>query len=197
MAAPEVVLTNLFGEPYPDNHIDAIEDTLYPLVLAVSDPDHPTGATFDFEVTGPDADLFYVVDYQLIFNSAPDFENPTDQGTDNIYEVTVGITDGDGEHTDQPIYIHIFNDPNDDNFGGPPPQFISDPFAVVPENIDNVVYTAEVDSSGTGNAEDVVFSIVDAPNGPDGHLFSIDPVTGEVFFNEPPDFENPADSGPD
>src|SRR6185295_4165203 len=199
MSAPVVVLTDLFGDPYADNHIDAIEGTIYPVVFDVSDPDHPTGATFDFEVTGPDADLFYVVDYQLIFNYEPDFENPADQGADNTYEVTVGITDGDGEHTYQPVYINIFDDPNDENIGGggPPPQFISDPFAVVPENIGDVVYIAEVDNSGPGNAEDVIFSIVDAPNGPDGHLFSIDPVTGELFFNEPPDFENAADAGAD
>ncbi len=74
------------------------------------------------------------------------------------------------------------------------PQFVSDPFAVVPENTGDVAYTAQVDNSGPGNAEDVTFAIVD---GPDASLFSIDPVTGEVLFNEAPDFENPADAGAD
>src|SRR5262249_21985749 len=161
----------------------------YPVVVAVSDPDHLTGATFDFEVTGPDADQFYVVDYQLIFNYPPDFENPTDQGADNTYEVTVGITDPDGERTEQTIYISIFNDQNDANAGGPPHHFTPDPFPVVPDNSDNVAYIAEVNTSATANAEDVVFPIIDPPNGPEGPLFTIDPATGEVFFNEPPDYE--------
>ena len=30
----------------------------------------------------------------LAFNSAPDFENPTDSGADNIYDVTVQVSDG-------------------------------------------------------------------------------------------------------
>ncbi len=75
---PVVVLTDLFGNSYGSNHIDAVEGTIYPVVLDVSDPDHPTGATFDFQITGPDADLFYIADYQLIFTYEPDYENPID-----------------------------------------------------------------------------------------------------------------------
>ncbi len=198
MALPVVVLTDAFGNPFESNQIDAIEGTIYPLVLDVTDPDHP-GAHFvdtDFFITGPDADLFYIVDYQLIFQYEPDYENPIDADADNLYAITVEVTDSDGETTNQDIFINIFDDPNDNNNGeeAQPPQFVSDPFAVVPENIDDVVYAAQVDNSGPGNAEDVTFAIV---GGPDGDLFSIDPVTGEVFFNQSPDFENPADAGAD
>src|SRR5262245_25104508 len=194
---PVVILTDAYGNPFDSNHIDAIEGTIYPVVLHISDPDHP-GEYFPidaFDITGPDADQFYIVEgtNELAFLYEPDYENPSDHGGINLYEVTVGITDVDGDHTDQNIYINILDDENDNNIGEPP-QFVSDPFAVVPENIDDVAYIAEVDNSGPGNAEDVTFAIV---GGSDADLFSIDPITGEVFFNQSPDFENPADFGGD
>jgi Cadherin domain len=193
---PVVVLTDAFGVPYDSNFIEAIEGTIYPLVFAVSDPDNP-GAFFSddaFFISGPDADQFYIVDTQLIFNYEPDYESPVDQGAGNTYEISVRITDPDGDFTDRDIIINIYDDPNDNNMGDQPPQFVSDPFAIVPENTGDVVYTAQVDNSGAGNAEDVMFSIV---GGPDELLFSIDPTTGEVVFNEPPDYENPTDAGAD
>jgi hypothetical protein len=97
MALPVVVLTDAFGNPFESNQIDAIEGTIYPLVLDVTDPDHP-GAHFvdtDFFITGPDADLFYIVDYQLIFQYEPDYENPIDADADNLYAITVEVTDSD------------------------------------------------------------------------------------------------------
>src|SRR5215510_392545 len=193
---PVVVLTDAFGVPYDGTLIEAIEGTIYPAVLDVTDPDHPGAFVPDsaFAITGPDADQFYVVDTQLIFVYEPDYENPIDQGADNTYEISVRVTDGDGDFTDKDIVITITDDPNDNNVGGEPPQFVSDPFAMVPENTGDVVYTAQVDNSDPGNAEDVTFAIVD---GPDAGLFSIDPVTGDVFFNDSPDFEHPADAGGD
>ena len=195
MALPIVTLTDEFGIPYDSNQIDAIEGTIYPLVFDVTNPDHPGEHFADeaFSISGPDADLFYIVDYQLIYNYEPDYEDPLDSDADNLYVITVAITDSDNETTNQDIYINIFDDPNDNNNNnGEPPQFVSDPFAVVPENIDDVAYTAAVDNSGPGNAEDVTFAII---GGSDADLFSIDPITGEVFFNQSPDFENPADAG--
>ena len=196
--APVVVLTDVSGNPYDSNFIEVEEDTIYPAVLQVTDPDNP-GAYFPddaFVISGPDAEQFYIVDTQLIFNYAPDYESPLDQGADNTYEISVRVTDPDGDTTDQDIFIKILDNPNDNDVGGEnqPPQFVSDPFAFVPENTGDVAYTAQVDNSGPGNAEDVTFAIVD---GPDANLFSIDPVTGDVFFNDSPDYEHPADVGGD
>src|SRR5262245_3257550 len=134
MALPVVVLTDAFGNPFEINQIDAIEGTIYPLVLDVTDPDH-SGAPFvdtDFFITGPDADLFYIVDYQLIFQYEPDYENPIDADADNFYAITVEVTDSDGETTNQDIFINIFDDPNDNNNGDEPPIFVSDPSAEIP-----------------------------------------------------------------
>ena len=43
----------------------------------------------------------------ITFNSAPNFEAPSDVGTDNIYNVTVRATDTAGNTTDQPITITV------------------------------------------------------------------------------------------
>ena len=36
------------------------------------------------------------VDGELKFKTQPDYEDPTDANTDNVYEVTVQATDGNG-----------------------------------------------------------------------------------------------------
>src|SRR5262245_5994170 len=117
---PIVVLTDLFGHPYDGNFIEVEEGTLYPAVLQVSDPDHPGAYVPDsaFELAGPDADQFYIVDTQLIFFSAPDYENPLDQGADNTYELSVTVTDTDGDQTVKDIFITILDDPADNDIGG-------------------------------------------------------------------------------
>ena len=43
----------------------------------------------------------------ITFNSAPNFEAPSDVGADNIYNVTVRATDTAGNTTDQPITITV------------------------------------------------------------------------------------------
>lgn len=54
--------------------------------------------------------------------------------------------------------------------------------------------TDDVDSEGNG----LTYSITNDPlNSPDGSLFNIDPNTGEVSFNTPPDYEQPLDSDGD
>src|SRR5262249_58809059 len=43
----------------------------------------------------------------LSFVSAPNFENPTDVGGNNIYNVTVRASDGNGGTTDQEITVTV------------------------------------------------------------------------------------------
>lgn len=50
----------------------------------------------------------------LTFITAPDFENPTDSGTNNTYVVSVRATNNKGTDT-QIITVTVTNDPNDDN----------------------------------------------------------------------------------
>lgn len=72
------------------------ENTTFVIDLNANDKD---GDTLTYEIIGgADADKF-VIDAQtgeLKFKEAPDYENPTDYGQDNKYEVKVKVSDGKG-----------------------------------------------------------------------------------------------------
>ena len=63
-------------------------------------------AVATYRASGPDADMatwtlsgddagdFSLTEGELAFRSAPDYENPTDMGGDNVYQVTVKAADG-------------------------------------------------------------------------------------------------------
>jgi len=60
-----------------------------------SDPD--AGTTLSYSISGGADALLFAIDGStgaLTFVSAPDFENPADVGTDNVYNVTVQVSDG-------------------------------------------------------------------------------------------------------
>lgn len=72
------------------------------VVETVTATDADAGDSKTFSITGgADAALFEIdpITGELTFKVAPDFENPADNGGDNIYDVTVTVTDG-ANHTD-------------------------------------------------------------------------------------------------
>ncbi len=60
---------------------------------------------------GADAALFTInaSTGALSFISAPDFENPADVGTDNVYNVTVQVSDGNGGVDSQTITVNVID----------------------------------------------------------------------------------------
>ena len=54
---------------------------------------------------GADAALFELSGAALAFKAAPDFEAPADANGDNVYEVTVEASDGEGETT--PLDLNV------------------------------------------------------------------------------------------
>lgn len=58
---------------------------------------------------GNDGSLFSINSSsgELRFNTAPDFENPTDAGSDNIYEVIVKATDTSNNQAEQAIFVTV------------------------------------------------------------------------------------------
>ena len=70
------------------------ENTTAVVILAATDADQP-GQTVGFSLTGgADQGKFQIVGGQLQFQTAPDYEVPTDANTDNKYVVQVTGTDG-------------------------------------------------------------------------------------------------------
>ena len=81
-------------------------------VTTVTASDVDVGDTLTFSITGgADAGKFSIDPNTgaLTFDNAPDYENPGDVGTDNVYEVEVTADDGNGGADVQTLSITIAN----------------------------------------------------------------------------------------
>ena len=157
--------------------------SVYTAQATDSDP----GDTLTYSIAGIDADLFTIdpSSGELSFNTAPDYEQPADNGKDNTYELSVAATDGIGKQAQQSLEITV-NNLNDNH-----PQFAltSNSFSVA-ENTTAVTTVAASDADG----DDFTFALV---NTADSNLFSLDSSSGALSFNSAPDFETPLDAGTD
>ena len=86
----------------PENEaidVDSTPDEVTSPTYLVTDPETTTPTNFEWSVTGPDAGDFNIGNQtggtpgQLTFKENPDFENSADADRDNVYEVTVKVTD--------------------------------------------------------------------------------------------------------
>ena len=70
-------------------------------------------ADLDWDLTGADGDKFELTDNgatrTLSFKDEPDFESPTDSGADNVYNVTVEVTDSDGNTAERAVTVKVTN----------------------------------------------------------------------------------------
>ena len=139
---------------------------------------------------GADAALFNIVSSTGVvsFASAPDFENPSDAGANNVYNIQVIAHDGTVNSAVQNVAITV-----------------TDITEVVPNQI------PVISSAATGNVAEnqtVAYTVTatDADNdtltysisgGADAALFNTVSSTGVVSFANAPDFETPADAGAD
>ena len=138
---------------------------------------------------------------KLYFNDLPDHESPTDDGTDNFYDVTVKVEDASGGSTTKKVTVYV-KDVNDDpvissssNYPDPTGSSPSVEWAFpleIPEN--TVGEIALVSATNDEKDETVSFSI---SRGLDSHLFDIDETTGSLTFLSAPDYETPLDNGAD
>jgi VCBS repeat-containing protein len=165
-----------------------VENTTGPNTITAFDPDAGANLTFSI-IGGADAARFTINSAGVIsLISAPDFEAPTDQNGDNVYEVIVQVSDGQLTDT-QTISLTVTN-ANEapvitSNGGGPS--------ASVPgfENSTTATTVVAVDPDAGAN---LVYSIL---TGRDGARFVIDPATGVLTFVTAPDFEAPTDQNGD
>ena len=151
-------------------HATDADGTLNPLVYSI--------------VGGPDAALFHLDQNSgvLTWNSAPSFANPLDQGHDNVYNLTVQVTDSKFVTTeDLAVTVTHVNHP---------PVITSPASVSVNEHITTSVLTVSATDPDAGDKP--VFAIA---GGPDGALFTIDTTSGALSFKSPPIFEMPQDAG--
>ncbi|HET9460867.1 MAG TPA: cadherin domain-containing protein, partial [Gaiellaceae bacterium] len=153
-----------------------------------TDPD--VGDTLMYSIVpGGDGGAFAIAPSSgvLTFVVPPNFESPTDLGGNNVYDVTVSVSDGNGGSDTQAIAVTVTNvnesPPVIGSNGGGATASVS-----VPEN-----QTAVTDVDATdGDLQTLAYSI---SGGPDAARFTIVPTTGVLTFVTPPNFEAPADVG--
>jgi len=156
-------------------------------VLTVQATDTDTvGITAQYTIIGgADATKFSIVlgSGVLTFDTAPDFEAPTDTGANNSYILDVRAFDGTN-NTDQTITVTVLN------LNDTAPVFSSGNTANVNEGITTVLTVTTTDIDGVGPAP--VYALA---GGADAGDFTIGAADGVLVFNPAPDFENPTDAG--
>ncbi len=160
-------------------------------VTTVTATDADAEQTITLALSGDDGGLFSITPAgELTFNTAPDFEVPTDMGTDNMYEVTITATDnGTPAMTAmQALTITVTDLANEHA-----PVFTSGATATVAYAENGTTTVTTVFATDADAGQTVTFTL---SGGADESKFSITPA-GELTFNTAPDYDNPADTGRD
>ena len=141
-------------------------------------------------IGGSDSTLFSIDSNSgaLSFKDAPDYENPQDSNTNNIYTLTIQAKDSAGNTTDQNITVTVTDveeesdDSGDTNSDTTPPTITSaNSFSIAENQTTIATITAK---------ESVTFS---KNGGDDESKFNLT-SNGVLTFVSAPDFENPTDS---
>ena len=98
--AQEPVEAKKFARDFDENNTGLV------FQFAATDPE---GQPIRWELSGDDADLFSIDGGALGFASSPDFESPADEDTDNVYDLTIGASDAEGNLTEVDVTVTITN----------------------------------------------------------------------------------------
>ncbi|MGE8485443.1 MAG: VCBS domain-containing protein, partial [Pseudomonas sp.] len=171
--------------------VNVAENTTAVTTVAATDADLPAQTLTYSIVGGVDAAKFSIVSGTgvLSFISAPNFEAPTDTGTNNVYDVIVRASDGT-LFDDQAIAVTVTgvndNSPVITSNGAGATASIN-----VLENTTAVTTVVATDADLP--AQTLSYSILNTA-GTDFSKFSIS-SSGVLTFNSAPDYENPQDVG--
>jgi len=162
--------------------------------IAVTDVDatDPDPDPLAYSISGgPDAARFAINGSSgvLTFVAAPNFEAPTDVGGNNVYDVTVSVSDSNGGSDSQSLAVAV------QNVNEFPPEITSNDGGASAAVSAAENQTAVTDVNATdGDGTALTYSI---SGGVDSGDFAIDPGTGVLTFVVAPDFEDPADANTD
>ena len=148
------------------------------------DPEDPSADITRWSVTGRDGGDFTInEDGELTFRNPPDHEKPADSDRDNVYEVTVRASDGRYYGSlDVVVTVEAVNEV---------PEFqanTKDSFSYQENGTSDLYTYRATDPEGS----DVTWHL----SGDDISAFTIS-EDGVLSFNNPPDYEVPADDGED
>ena len=166
----------------------SVDENVLGSVYTAQATDIDVGDTLSYSISGTDYQIFTIDSSsgELSFNTSPDYENPSDDGKDNTYELTITATDSMAKQAHQSLTIAVSN--INDN----PPQFdLSASSFDIAENTTAVTTVAATDVDGD---DDFTFSLTSTA---DANLFTLDSSSGVLAFTSAPDFETPQDSNAD
>ena len=165
------------------------ENTPVTQVLATytaTDPERPGVKITQWTTTGRDGGDFVINALgQLMFRNPPDYERPADSNRDNVYEVEIRASDGRNTGTLEEVQRVTVTDVDE----APIITTTSRTAFTLQENRTSTLYTFRATDPEGG-------TVIWTPAGPDGSHFAID-EGGALSFANPPDYEEPADSGRD
>ena len=73
------------------------------------DPDNTQDSAITWSLSGEDASDFTIVGGTLTFAKSPNYEAPVDADKNNVYKVTVGFADADGNRGEQEVEVKVGN----------------------------------------------------------------------------------------
>ena len=163
------------------------ENIIVPVYTVTAvDPDVPTTLVYSL-AGGVDAALFTInpTTGVVAFINPPNFETPEDADSNNVYDITVQVTDGITSPVTRAVAITISN-------LNEAPTITSGATASAAENVSRsmTVYQAAATDPDAGTK--LTWSIA---SGADSSLFNINAITGAVSFKASPNFEAPLDAG--
>ncbi len=181
---PPVITSNGGGDTA---NLSVAENSTAVTTLTATDVD--AGSTLTYLISGGVDSARFTINFSsgaLTFVSPPNFESPADAGANNVYEVTLRVTDG--VLTDsQALTVTVTNineSPVITSNGGGDSANQS-----VAEN-STAVTTLTATDVDAGSS--LTYSI---SGGDDSARFTINPSSGALTFVSPPNFESPADVG--
>ena len=154
------------------------ENTTITYTASATDPEN---TPLSYSLSGTDAANFSIDPSSgaISFTTIPDYENPADADANNVYALTLAVSDST-HTTSQALSITVTNIDE-------PPTITSAASANILENTTTTIYTVSASDPENG-ALSYSLSATDAAN------FSIDPSSGAISFVINPDYENPADA---
>jgi len=183
--AVAITVTNVNGAPSITSSATtsfAENGTGTAYTATATDPD--AGTTFKYALGGADAGLFNMNSSTgaVTFKVAPDYEAPTDAGSNNVYDITVSASDGSLISTSKSVAITVTN-------VNEAPVITSVATASFAENGTATAYTATATDPEAGT------TFIYALGGTDTGRFNINSSTGAVTFKVAPNYEAPIDAG--
>ncbi len=160
------------------------------ILTTVTSTDEEDGTNAgDYSISGTDQTAFSIDQSSGVLNfiASPDYENPIDSDTNNVYEVIVTVTDDGGLQDSQTITVTVTNE-------NEPPVLSTTTdsgsnteatatFTFAENSSDAITVIESTDDEDGSNAGTYTLSGTDASD------FSIDAGTRELQFNSIPDYE--------